>query len=864
MELFTLNFANQLPDLTTSITLVGLSMKKVYSIAVFIFILLFFDGCGESLNRGTTPEIVVEPTFMIMRVPELYSLVVDHLIIHNEGGVPLIIRNIEIIDENSLSVDDIEEFQIRFLQTIELEPGQEYVLEVSYAAENQEFDFAKIHIVTNDPDNPDLYVDVQSSPQYASIMTEPESMLEFQRIPINQTWVQNIEVTNISATTKLEISNLCIRPNIGEEACNCVLERGSNFCSTTLENPIFYFSEEINFNDFFTMEPGESKNIKMSYSPDDEIPDDWLLYIYNNDGVPGKRNYLIRLKGVPCFGGEQGCPSRCKDNDEDGYVFNCPEATDCDDNNSAINPQAEEICDGFDNNCDDFIDEIFNVGDPCSNGVGECIRTGEFICNEDHSGTFCNAVSGEAIVEICNGLDDDCDGVIDEDDSGNLLSQECYTGTANSLDIGVCEGGAQVCRDGLWGECGGEVTPGVELCDGLDNNCDGVSDETFDVGAPCSSGVGECMQTGEFICKNDHSGVMCSVAAEEPLTEICNGLDDDCDGVIDEGASGRLLVQECYTGLPSSHGVGICTGGTLTCREGLWGECEGEVTPDLEVCDGLDNDCDGVSDIEGQMDCAEGELCMEGECVGLAFASCVDILERYSGSEDGVYEIVPDSSISGTSLEVYCNMTLDNGGWTLVAVSSDDGQNTWTWNQRHLWDTDTSTFGSLSAINRDFKSPALHTLNFNDLLFIHSPSQLWASYHDVDNGSRTLGDFIGSIGETICWSREQGYPLRNGTISVRGYLCSTSLFFNAEDHDGLEVCTAPMRDNSYGPTWSVSRDVGCPFDDPGFSGSLGPNSLDQSIEYNSRNPPALGFGNALRVNTGVSRSGENYVSVFVR
>ena len=80
-------------------------------------------------------------------------------------------------------------------------------------------------------------------------------------------------------------------------------------------------------------------------------------------------------------------------------------------------------------------------------------------------------------------------------------------------------------------------------------------------------------------------------------------------------------------------------------------------------------------------------------------------------------------------------MTLEGGGWTLVAVSSDDGQHTWTWNNRHYWDIDTITFGVLGALSRDFKSPANHNLAFDDLLFVHAPSDMWASYHNVGDGS---------------------------------------------------------------------------------------------------------------------------------
>ena len=81
--------------------------------------------------------------------------------------------------------------------------------------------------------------------------------------------------------------------------------------------------------------------------------------------------------------------------------------------------------------------------------------------------------------EICNGQDDDCDGTVDES-STNLtqpLTQSCYTGPASTRGIGVCRDGTQTCSSGTFGVCGGQVLPTAEVCgDGLDNDCNGVVD----------------------------------------------------------------------------------------------------------------------------------------------------------------------------------------------------------------------------------------------------------------------------------------------------------------------------------------------------------------------------------------------------
>lgn len=137
-----------------------------------------------------------------------------------------------------------------------------------------------------------------------------------------------------------------------------------------------------------------------------------------------------------------------------------------------------------------------------------------------------------------------------------------------------------------------------EICDGLDNNCDGRVDE--DLSRACTSECGSGHQTCE-------AGVWLECDAPLPELEICDGIDNDCDSVIDPGC-------ECTDGetRPCGSDIGECSEGLQSCEDGEWGECDGMVGAGDEICDGLDNDCDGTADDDAE--CADGEECVDGEC----------------------------------------------------------------------------------------------------------------------------------------------------------------------------------------------------------------------------------------------------------
>jgi hypothetical protein len=178
-----------------------------------------------------------------------------------------------------------------------------------------------------------------------------------------------------------------------------------------------------------------------------------------------------------------------------------------------------------------------------TNNIGAC-KTG-IVTKDEQENKLC-VEEIKPIQEQCNGIDDDCDGSVDD----SYLMSRSFSNPDNECVIntlGVCKYTNQICIEGKW-ECVPPDTFGEEVCDNRDNDCDGEIDEDtledpifndgerfFYSGDPDTINVGEC-RAGYKECSNGTATIRNMVI---PVSEICgNSQDDDCDGLIDENSSG--------------------------------------------------------------------------------------------------------------------------------------------------------------------------------------------------------------------------------------------------------------------------------------------------------------------------------------
>ncbi len=282
-----------------------------------------------------------------------------------------------------------------------------------------------------------------------------------------------------------------------------------------------------------------------------------------------------------CVNGiDEGC-----DDDNDDYCDNtmttvgtptvCPNGGgDCNDSNILVKPGATELCNLIDDNCVSGTDEGLGT---TTCGLGQCTHT----INNCASGEIqtCNPMQG-SVAEICDGLDNSCEGTTDEgcDDDGDDFCDKTMTTLGTPA---VCPNGGGDCNDAI-----PQIRPSAtEKCDNIDNNCDLDIDEGCDDDGDLYCDQNMTYSGTPSICPNGPGDCNDMIYSRNPAaTETCNGVDDNCNGATDDG----LGTISC--------GLGICYHTMQACIAGEPPVCNAMLGSVTEICDGADNDCDGGTD----------------------------------------------------------------------------------------------------------------------------------------------------------------------------------------------------------------------------------------------------------------------------
>ena len=393
--------------------------------------------------------------------------------------------------------------------------------------------------------------------------------------------------------------------------------------------------------------------------------------IYEGDDCNDANSNINPGINEVCNGIDDNCNSQIdegvkltfyRDSDSDGYgnlnqmSYACSapsgyvsDNTDCNDANSNINPGETEICNGIDDNCNGQIDEgvklVFYI-DSDLDGYGNlnnptqaCSAPSGYVSdNTDCNDANSNVNPGET--EICNGIDDNCNGQIDENGvcgSTNYYCDNDDDGFLSAVPSGSCDTFNCIplwCYKNFGKDCDDNnlnINPGVrELCDGIDNNCDGIIDEIIQTDPTNCGSCGNVCDFENVQVHNCNQGICGIISCElgwvdlnkipedgcenecEPTgPELCDGMDNNCDGRTDEGFNGDDCEEKCI----NEGGIdfdSLRIPGFKCCGNDANEGNPFEEFIEISCEDNNDNDCDGQIDCE-DLDCVDNPSC--GVCV---------------------------------------------------------------------------------------------------------------------------------------------------------------------------------------------------------------------------------------------------------
>ncbi|MBP9828108.1 putative metal-binding motif-containing protein [Patescibacteria group bacterium] len=385
----------------------------------------------------------------------------------------------------------------------------------------------------------------------------------------------------------------------------------------------------------------------------------------------------------------------------DGYVA---DATDCADDRPQSYPGATEICNGVDDDCNGVIDDgaviladwyLDDDGDGYGAGsaTNSCASPGPDYVDVSGDCDDGNIDVNPGAYELCNGFDDDCDGDVDDDDSHVedgyttfYVDSDGDTFGNPSVSVLRCEAPVgyvtndEDCNDAL---ASVKPTASEIVADGLDNNCNGTElcyrdtdGDTFGSSLTVASADLDCTDAGEandaLDCNDANSTI------KPGATEVCDGIDQDCDSTADEG----LPTSSYYLdGDSDTYGAGTATvacaspgADYVTNDDDCDDESDLAFPGGVEACDGLDNDCDGTID-DGAAGLLEYFADADGDTYGdaldsvMACAQPPDYTDNADDCDDTDAAINPDATETDSAVDEDC----DGNPFVLTTIVLDGG-----------------------------------------------------------------------------------------------------------------------------------------------------------------------------------------------
>ena len=500
-----------------------------------------------------------------------------------------------------------------------------------------------------------------------------------------------------------------------------------------------------------------------------------------------------------------------------GYVGN---NDDCDDTMAAVNPAATEACNGYDDDCDGSTDEAGSTGsttwyaDSDGDGYGDAASTDSactvpsgYVGNDDDCDDTRSSVS-PAGTETCNGRDDDCDGATDEagstgsttyyaDDDADGYGDAGATTAACSVPSGYVSDSTD-CDD-----ADPDVNPAAtEVCNGYDDDCDGSDDEgvttTYYADADsdgygnASSTVADCSAPSGYVANStdcdDGDGAVHPLA-----TEVCNGYDDDCDSVIDEG------VTTTYYADTDGDGYGNASSTTADCsapsgyvsNDDDCNDALGAVHPGAtEACNGYDDDCDGSTDEAGSTGSTTYYADTDGDGYGdssVTTSSCsapAGYVATSTDCDDGDIDINPGESDVCDTVDNDCDGSKDNDGLCPCDVEEYGGHAYMFCEVPVAWTT-----GETSCLTYGYDYTTVNDVSENTWIIDQSyprfPGKWWIGLNDRSSE----GTFVWANGETATYRNwHSGEPNDSG-----GNEDCTQLGRWLDDTWNDEPCTSSFR-----------------------------------------------------------------------